>query len=255
MSDYTKDEIMTITAANMLKDGLVCFVGIGLPSAACNLARLTHAPNAVLIYESGTIETKPDVLPLSIGDGELAETASHVIPVPEVFKYWLQAGKVDIGFLGGAQIDKFGNINSTVIGDYAHPKVRLPGAGGAPEIASNAKQTLVVMRHSKRAFVDKVDFITSAGYLNGGTERDDLGIRGEGPVVIITDLGILKPDLKTKEFYLESIHPGISVQEVKDNTGWDLSIAKDLKTTPEPSEEYLKVLRDLNERTAIAHGA
>ncbi|MEX0724326.1 MAG: CoA-transferase subunit beta [Gracilimonas sp.] len=255
MPDYTKDEIMTITAANMLKDGVVCFVGIGLPSAACNLARLTHAPNAVLIYESGTIETKPDVLPLSIGDGELAETASHVIPVPEVFKYWLQAGKVDVGFLGGAQIDKFGNINSTVIGDYDSPKVRLPGAGGAPEIASNAKQTLVVMRHSKRAFVDKVDFITSAGYLNGGTERDDLGIRGEGPVVIITDLGILKPDPKTKEFYLESIHPGISVDEVQENTGWDLKISTDLKTTPEPSEKYLEVLRDLNERTAIAHGA
>lgn len=237
----------------MLEDKVVCFVGIGLPSAACNLARLTHAPNAVLIYESGTIETKPDVLPLSIGDGELADTASHVIPVPEVFKYWLQAGKVDIGFLGGAQIDKFGNINSTVIGNYNNPKVRLPGAGGAPEIASNAKQTLVVMRHSKRAFVDKVDFITSAGYLNGGTERDELGIRGEGPVVIITDLGILKPNPDTKEFYLESIHPGVTVEEVQEHTGWDLKIAEDLKTTPEPSTEYLEVLRDLNERTAAAH--
>ncbi|MAL18424.1 MAG: 3-oxoadipate--succinyl-CoA transferase subunit B [Balneola sp.] len=253
MAEYTKDEIMTVTAANLLKDGQVCFVGIGLPSAACNLARLTHAPNAVLIYESGTIETNPDVLPLSIGDGELAETASHVIPVPEVFKYWLQAGKVDIGFLGGAQIDKFGNINSTVIGEYENPKIRLPGAGGAPEIASNAKQTLVVMRHSKRAFVDKVDFITSAGYLNGGSERGDLGIRGEGPAVIITDLGILKPDPKTKEFYLESIHPGVTVEEVQEHTGWDLKIAEHIKTTPEPSKEYLNVLRDLNQRTEKAH--
>ena len=253
MADYTKDEMMTITAANMLKDGMVCFVGIGLPSAACNLARLTHAPNAVLIYESGTIETKPDVLPLSIGDGELAETASHVISVPEVFKYWLQAGKVDAGFLGGAQIDKFGNINSTVIVDYNNPKVRLPGAGGAPEIASNAKQTLVVMRHSKRAFVDKVDFITSAGFLNGGSEREELGIKGEGPAVIITDLGILKPDPETKEFHLESIHPDVTVDEVQENTGWELKIAEELETTPEPSAEYLGILRDLNERTALAH--
>lgn len=254
MADYTKDEIMTITAANMLKDGSVCFVGIGLPSAACNLARLTHAPNAVLIYESGTIETKPDVLPLSIGDGELAETASHVIPVPEVFKYWLQAGKVDVGFLGGAQIDKFGNINSTVIGNYEAPKVRLPGAGGAPEIAANARQTMVVMRHNKRAFVEKVDFITSAGFLDGGPERENLGIQGEGPAVIITDLGILKPDPTTKEFYLESIHPGVSVDEVKANTGWDLKAAEYVKTTPDPSEEYLNVLRNLKERTAVAHG-
>lgn len=253
MADYTKDEIMTITAANMLKNGQVCFVGIGLPSAACNLARLTHAPDAILIYESGTIETKPDVLPLSIGDGELAETASHVISVPEVFKYWLQAGKVDVGFLGGAQIDKFGNINSTVIGDYENPKVRLPGAGGAPEIASNTQQTLVVMRHSKRAFVEKVDFITSAGYLDGGSSREDSGIRGEGPVVIITDLGILKPDPQTKEFYLESIHPGVTRQEVQEYTGWDLKIAENLKTTPKPDPEYLEILRDLNARTERAH--
>lgn len=250
---YTKDEMMTITAANMLKDGVVCFVGIGLPSAACNLARLTHAPNAVLIYESGTIETQPDVLPLSIGDDELAETASHVISVPEVFSYWLQSGKVDVGFLGGAQIDKFGNINSTVIGDYENPKVRLPGAGGAPEIASNAGEVLVVMRHTKRGFVEEVDFITSAGFLKGGNERSNLGIRGAGPAVIITDLGILKPHPETKEFYLHSIHPGVTVEEVKEHTGWDLKTSKDLQTTAEPSPEYLKILRDLNERTEKAH--
>jgi glutaconate CoA-transferase subunit B len=182
----------------MLRNHEVCFVGIGLPSAACNLARLTHAPHIVLIYESGTIDTKPHVLPLSIGDDELAETSRMVISVPEVFSYWLQAGKIDVGFLGGAQIDRFGNINSTVIGDYHKPKVRLPGAGGAPEIAANARKTMVVMRHNRRAFVEKVDFISSAGYLSGGDERKRLGIRGEGPVVIITDLGILTPEPVTR---------------------------------------------------------
>ncbi len=251
--EYSKDEIMTITAAKMLKNKDVCFVGIGLPSAACNLARLTHAPEIVLIYESGTIDTKPDVLPLSIGDDELAETSRMVIPVPEVFNYWLQAGKIDIGFLGGAQIDKYGNINSTVIGDYHKPKVRLPGAGGAPEIAANARKTMVVMRHNRRAFVDKVDFISSAGYLSGGEERKKLGIRGEGPVVIITDLGILTPEPTSKEFILSSIHPGISIEEVKDQTGWDLKVAPNLQTTEAPTAEYLQVLRNLNQKTKEAH--
>jgi glutaconate CoA-transferase subunit B len=252
---YTKDEIMTITAAKMLRNHEVCFVGIGLPSAACNLARLTHAPHIVLIYESGTIDTKPHVLPLSIGDDELAETSRMVISVPEVFSYWLQAGKIDVGFLGGAQIDRFGNINSTVIGDYHKPKVRLPGAGGAPEIAANARKTMVVMRHNRRAFVEKVDFISSAGYLSGGDERKRLGIRGEGPVVIITDLGILTPEPVTREFVLTSIHPGISVEEVKDQTGWDLKVASDLATTQPPTAEYLQVLRDLNQKTKEAHAS
>jgi glutaconate CoA-transferase subunit B len=252
---YTKDEIMTITAAKMLRNHEVCFVGIGLPSAACNLARLTHAPHIVLIYESGTIDTKPHVLPLSIGDDELAETSRMVISVPEVFSYWLQAGKIDVGFLGGAQIDRFGNINSTVIGDYHKPKVRLPGAGGAPEIAANARKTMVVMRHNRRSFVEKVDFISSAGYLSGGDERKRLGIRGEGPVVIITDLGILTPEPVTREFVLTSIHPGISVEEVKDQTGWDLKVASDLATTQPPTAEYLQVLRDLNQKTKEAHAS
>jgi glutaconate CoA-transferase, subunit B len=253
MADYTKDEIMTVTAARMLRNGDVCFVGIGLPSAACNLARLTHAPELVLIYESGTIETRPDVLPLSIGDGELAETATSVIPVPEIFNYWLQAGRVDVGFLGGAQIDKFGNINSTVIGDYKNPNIRLPGAGGAPEIAAHAKRTYVVMRHSKRAFVEKVDFITTVGFLNGGREREDAGLKTEGPAAIITDLGILKPHPETREFILESIHPGVSVSEVKENTSWELKVAGNLQETEVPPEDYLSVLRDLNERTHRAH--
>lgn len=253
MSDYTRDEIMTVTAAQMLKNGDVCFVGIGLPSAACNLARLTHAPELVLIYESGTIETKPDVLPLSIGDGELAETAGSVVSVPEIFNFWLQAGKVDAGFLGGAQIDKFGNINSTVIGSYINPKVRLPGAGGAPEIATHAKRTYVVMRHNPRAFVDKVDFITSAGFLNGGNERFEAGIKTEGPVAIITDLCILKPHPQTREFELTSLHPGITVEDVREKTGWDLKVAENLTQTEAPSESYLTILRDLNRRTARAH--
>src|SRR5690348_3467119 len=178
MNDYTRDEMMTIAAARMLWDGCVCFVGIGLPSAACNLARLTHAPDIVLIYESGTIGTKPDVLPLSIGDGELAETATCVVPLPEIFSYWLQAGRVDVGFLGAAQIDRYGNLNTTVVGDYKHPKTRLPGAGGAPEIACHARQTFVVLKQSPRSFVDKLDFRTSAGFLGGGNERDALGVGG-----------------------------------------------------------------------------
>ncbi|MFD2202904.1 CoA-transferase subunit beta [Shivajiella indica] len=251
--EYTKEEMMIITASKMLQNGEVCFVGIGLPSTACNLARLTHAPEIVLIYESGTIDTKPHILPLSIGDDILAETASTVVSVPEIFNYWLQGGKVDVGFLGGAQIDKFGNINSTVIGPYRNPKVRLPGAGGAPEIASNAKRTFVIMKQSKRSFVDKVDFITSAGFLGGGNERKDLGITGEGPTCIITDLGILEPDPETKEFLLTHIHPGISLEEVKNNTGWELRISENLKTTHEPSKNYLEVLRDLQERTSNSH--
>lgn len=251
--EYTKEEMMIITASRLLHNGEVCFVGIGLPSTACNLARLTHAPDIVLVYESGTIDTKPHVLPLSIGDDILAETASTVVSVPEIFNYWLQGGKVDVGFLGGAQIDKFGNINSTVIGPYKKPKVRLPGAGGAPEIASNAKKTYVIMKHHSRAFVEKVDFITSAGYLNGGNEREALGIPGEGPQCIITDLGILKPNPLTKEFELASIYPNVNVEEVKMQTGWDLKISNNLRVTEEPPLEYLTVLRDLQQRTSLAH--
>lgn len=251
--DYTKEEIMIITASRLLQNGEVCFVGIGLPSTACNLARLTHAPDIVLVYESGTIDTKPHVLPLSIGDDILAETASTVVSVPEIFNYWLQGGKVDVGFLGGAQIDKFGNINSTVIGSYRNPKVRLPGAGGAPEIASNAKRTFVIMKHNRRAFVEKVDFITSAGYLEGGKQRKEIGIKGEGPQFIITDLGILQPHPDSKEFELTAIHPNVTINEVKENTGWNLKISNDLKVTEAPSDAYLKILRELQEKTNLAH--
>src|SRR5271165_6531255 len=178
---YTSDEMMTISAARMLVNGTVCFVGIGLPSAAANLARLTHAPDVVLIYESGTIGAKPDVLPLSIGDGELAETADTVVSVPEIFRFWLQGGRVDIGFLGAAQIDRFGNINTTVIGGtYASPKTRLPGSGGAPEIAASCREVIVVVRQTLRSFVERVDFVTSVGYGSGPGDRERLGLTGAG---------------------------------------------------------------------------
>src|SRR5476651_2431418 len=210
---YTPNEIMTIEAARRLKNGTVCFVGIGMPSAAANLARLTHAPGVVLIYESGTIGAKPNVLPLSIGDGELAETADTVVSVPEIFRYWLQGGRVDVGFLGAAQIDKYGNINTTVIGgSYATPKVRLPGAGGAPEIATSSKEVWIILKQSTRTFVESLHFVTSSGHPPYRADRlattPRAPIRGRGPTVVITDLGILAPDPLTSEFTLVGLHPG-----------------------------------------------
>jgi glutaconate CoA-transferase, subunit B len=251
--DYTADEIMTVVASRFLQEGQVCFVGIGLPSVAANLARLTHAPNLVLIYESGPIDTKPDVLPLSIGDGELAQTATTVVSTTEIFSYWLQGGWIDVGFLGAAQVDKFANINTTVIGAYDQPKVRLPGAGGAPEIAASAREVLIILRQSRRTFVEKVEFITSAGFLNGGDERSQLGIPGAGPKAVITDLGVLTPDPKTKELILSQIHPGITFEQVRAATGWDLRASGDLATTEAPTMEDLRVLRDLKQRTEAAH--
>lgn len=248
-SSYTSDEMMTVTAARQLKNSQVCFVGIGLPSEASNLARLTHAPDVVLIYESGTIGTRPDVLPLSIGDGELAETADAVVSVPEIFAYWLQAGKVDVGFLSAAQIDRFANLNSTVIGDYMTPKVRLPGAGGAPEIASSAREVIVLLRQTPRSFVEHIDFVTSVGFGRNGEGRD--GHLGAGPTVVITDLGVLKPS--PRELTLVAVHEGVSVEKVQDATGWDLKIASDLTVTEPPTEQELTVLRELKRRTAEAH--
>jgi glutaconate CoA-transferase, subunit B len=249
---YTADEMMTIAAARMLRNGAVCFVGIGLPSAAANVARLTHAPDVVLIYESGPIATKPSVLPLSIGDGELSETAETVVSIPEMFSYWLQGGRIDFGFLGAAQIDRFANINTTVIGDYRKPKTRLPGAGGAPEIAASSKEVLITLRHNQRAFVNKLDFMTSAGHFEGGDSRKRLGLPGKGPTAVITDLGILTPDPETKELTLTSLHPGVAVEKVIEATGWPLKVASKLAATPLPSETELRVFRDLNERTAHA---
>ena len=253
MSDYTRDEMMTVAAARLLWDGCVCFVGIGLPSAACNLARLTHAPRVVLIYESGTIGTRPEVLPLSIGDGELAETAACVVPLPEVFSYYLQAGRVDVGFLGAAQIDRYGNLNSTVIGPYARPATRLPGAGGAPEIVSHARQTFVVMKATPRSFVPRLDFCTSAGFLDGNGARARSGAKGAGPRVVITDVGILTPLPVTDELALSAMYPGIPIEEACAAVGWPLAIHESPVTVPRPTPEELSALRALHARTAAAH--
>jgi glutaconate CoA-transferase, subunit B len=243
---YTADEMMTVAAARQLNNGTVCFVGIGLPSTAANLARMTHAPNVVLIYESGTLGAKPDRLPLSIGDGILADTADAVVSVPEVFNYWLQPGRVDIGFLSAAQIDRHANINTTVIGaDYRHPRVRLPGAGGAPEIAASCREVVVVVRQSPRTFVDRVDFVTSVGFGHAPGDRQRLGLTGSGPRVVITDLGILTPHQSTRELTLVSVHPGVTPEQAKGATGWPLAVSDDLTTTEPPSEHELTVLRRL----------
>ncbi|TCO46667.1 CoA-transferase subunit beta [Actinocrispum wychmicini] len=225
---WSTDEMMTVAAARALRDGTSCFVGIGLPSAAANLARATHAPDLVLIYESGCIGAKPDRLPLSIGDGILAETADTVVSVPEVFNYWLQPGRIDVGFLGAAQLDRFGNINTTVIGDYRDPKVRLPGAGGAPEIATACRDVVIVVRQSRRAFAERLDFITSAGR----------------PSMIITDLGVLRPD-DTGEFTLTQVHPGVEAEQAVAATGWPLRVSPDLTRTEPPTEDELAALRGL----------
>jgi glutaconate CoA-transferase, subunit B len=252
---YSRDEIMTVTAARQLRNGAVCFVGIGLPSAACNLARATHAPDLVLIYESGTVGTRPVVLPLSIGDGELAETATCIVPLAEIFAHYLQRGRVDVGFLGAAQIDRFGNLNTTVIGDYAHPTVRLPGAGGAPEIATYAREVLVVMKQSPRSFVASLDFRTSCGYLEGYGTRRSRGCPGAGPCAVITDLGVLKPHPQTQELQLTGLYPGVTVEAARAATGWPLQSADTVETLPAPHAGELESLRALQARTSAAHAA
>ena len=243
---FTADEMMTACAARALTDGMTCFVGIGLPSAAANLARATHAPNLVLIYESGTIGAKPGRLPLSIGDGILAETADAVVSVPEIFNYWLQPGRIGIGFLGAAQIDRFGNINTTVIGaSYADPKVRLPGAGGAPEIAASCREVIVVVRQTRRSFVERVDFVTSVGFGDGPGYRERRGLTGAGPQKVITDLGILEPDPASCELTLTGIFPGVAVPDVRARTGWDLAVSDSLEVLAPPTPAELTALRQL----------
>jgi glutaconate CoA-transferase subunit B len=247
---YTPDEMMTIRAARALRDNVTCFVGIGLPSAAANVARATHAPGLVLIYESGTIGAKPGRLPLSIGDGILAETADAVVSVPEIFNYWLQPGRIDVGFLGAAQIDKFGNINTTVIGaDYATPKVRLPGAGGAPEIAASCREVIVVVRQSSRSFVERVDFVTSVGYGSGPGDRQRLGLTGAGPRMIITDLGVLEPDPATREFTMTGLYQGVSADDARAAVGWDLAVAAEPEVVAPPSAAELAALRGFRHST------
>jgi glutaconate CoA-transferase, subunit B len=250
---YTPAEMMTIAAARLLWPGCVCFVGIGVPSAAANLARLTHAPDMVLIYESGGIGSGPAVLPLSIGDGELAETATAVVSLPEIFSYWLQAGRIDVGFLGAAQIDRFGNLNTTVIGGYGKPKTRLPGAGGAPEIALHAKQIFVVLKQSPRSFVANLDFCTSAGFLSGHGERARRALPGAGPQTVITDLGVLKPAIGSQELTLVARYENVSVDRIRAATGWPLAVANTVDVVAPPTAEELRVLRDLHKRTEIAH--
>ena len=225
---FSADEMMAVEAARRIDDEAVCFVGIGLPSVAANLARRTHAPRSVLVYESGTIGSKPRELPLSIGDGELAETADAVVPVPEMFAYWLQAGRIDVGFLGAAQIDRHGNLNSTVIGDYDRPSVRLPGGGGAPEIALGVRDVFVMLRQSRRAFVDRIDFTTSLG---------------DRVRVVVTDLGVLEP--RDGELTLTQLHPGISVDTAREATGWELRVADDVRETEPPTKAELDALRSL----------
>ena len=250
---FTPEEMMTVAAARALSNDDVCFVGIGLPSAACNLARLTHAPGIHLIYESGTLSTRPEVLPLSIGDGELCETALTTVSVPEIFRYWLQGGRITIGFLGGAQVDRFGNLNSTVIGDYAKPKVRLPGSGGATEIATSCGKIFIVMRQGPRSFVDRVDFVTSLGHGRTGRERRELGIATQGPVLVVTDLCVMQPEAETHEMVVTSLHPGIARDDVRKQTGWDVRFAPDVEETGPPTASELETLRDLHARTKRAH--
>jgi glutaconate CoA-transferase, subunit B len=235
--NWTADEMMAVEAARRLADGTVCFVGIGLPSLAANLARATHAPRCVLVYESGTIGAKPSRLPLSIGDGELAETADAVVGVPEMFGYWLQGGRIDVGFLGAAQIDRLANLNSTVIGDYERPRVRLPGGGGAPEIATQAREVFVMLRHERRTFVERVDFVTSVG---------------SRVSVVVTDLGILEPDAATRELTLTRVHPGVGVDRVREATGWELRVAADVRETAAPTAAELRALRALRTKGPVA---
>jgi glutaconate CoA-transferase subunit B len=243
---YTPAEMMTIAAARALPNGATCLVGIGLPGTAAILARRVHAPDLVLVYESGPIGAKPGYLPLSIGDGILAETADTVVSLVEIFNYWIQPGRIDIGFLGVAQLDRFANINTTVIGSsYASPQVRLPGAGGAPEIAASCGEVIIVARQTAERFVERLDFVTSVGHGEGGDTRRRLGLPGRGPTAVITDLGVLEPDPVTHELVLTRVHPGVTEAAVRGATGWDLRLADRLETTAPPTEEELRALRKL----------
>jgi Acyl CoA:acetate/3-ketoacid CoA transferase, beta subunit len=240
---YNATELMIINAARLLKDGDQVFVGVGIPNLACNLARRTHAPNLQMIYEAGIIGARPKRLPLSIGDPTLVSGALSVCSMFEVFSLYLQRGNIDVGFLGGAQIDQFGNINATVIGDYAHPKVRLPGSGGSMEIAAWANRCYIITPHQLRRFPARVDFHTSAGFLEGGDARAKTGVRGSGPQAVVTNLGILKPDANG-ELVLAALHPGCSFEQAQANTGWALKQAEELEVTSAPTEEELRILRE-----------
>ena len=248
MSEWTSADMMNVAAARELHDGDVCLVGVGPPNLAANLARRTHAPGCRLVYESGAIDARPKKLPLSIGDDDLAATATAVVSVPEMFNFWVGAGRIDVGFLGAAQIDRYGNINTTVIGDHDNPKVRLPGAGGAPEIAAAAGRVIVIVKQSPRTFVERVDFVSSVGY--GPTGRERMA-RGAGPTLVITDHGVLEPDPETNELTLTRLHQGVTVEQAVKATGWPLKVADDIEDVPPPSDEELTALRKLRNREAV----
>ena len=242
--EYSSTELLIINSARLLLDGDTVFVGVGIPNLACNLAMRTHAPNLLMIYEAGVIGARPSRLPLSIGDPTLVSGASAVCSMYDIFAFYLQRGNVDVGFLGGAQIDKFGNINATVIGpDYQHPKVRMPGSGGSMEIAGWANRCYIMTPHQKRRFPEKCDFVTSAGFLSGRKEREASGVRGGGTQCVVTDLGMMAPD-ETGELILTALHTGATVEQAKANTGWDLKVAEKLRYTEPPSELELRILRD-----------
>jgi len=251
---YAPTEMMTIAASRALQNGDICFVGIGAPSAACNLARYTHAPGITLIYESGTIDTKPEALPLSIGDGELCDTALTTVSVPEMFRYWLQGGRIGIGFLGGAQIDRFANLNTTVIGDYGKPSVRLPGAGGAPEIATASREIFIIMALGRRAFVERLDFVTTLGHGTGGSSRERFGVTTKGPTKVFTDLCLMEPDPETKELTVTCLYPGAAQAEIEAKCGWPVRFAATLREEPAPTALELEALREMHARTRRAHG-
>jgi glutaconate CoA-transferase subunit B len=241
-------DLQTIVAARYLSDKRSCFIGVGRPSTAAILARMVHNPELVLVYESGTIGAKPFRIPLSIGDGELAETADAVVSVPEMFNYWIGPGRVQVAFLGAAQIDRFANLNSTVIGAYDRPRTRLPGAGGAPEIAAGCDEVVVIAPHSTRTFVAVLDFMTTVGHGDGPGDREKLGFRGRGPTAVITDLGILEPDADTRELTLTQVHPGVEVEQVREATGWELAVAAQLRVTKPATAEEMMALRELEAR-------
>jgi glutaconate CoA-transferase, subunit B len=248
VSAATNGEVQTVVAARRLTGVRSVFIGVGRPSTAAILARMVHNPGLVLVYESGTIGAKPFHVPLSIGDGELAETADSVVSVPEMFNYWIGPGRIDVAFLGAAQVDRFANLNSTVIGDYDRPRTRLPGAGGAPEIAASCGEVVVVAPHARRTFVERLDFLTTVGHGDGAGARERLGFRGAGPTAVITDLGVLEPDPATKELTLTQIHEGVQVDQVREATGWELAVAPAPATTPAPTDRELGALRELSSR-------
>jgi glutaconate CoA-transferase, subunit B len=247
-SKVSAGEVQTVVAARRLSGVGTVFIGVGRPSTAALLARLVHNPDLVLVYESGTIGAKPEHVPLSIGDGELAQTADSVVSVPEMFNYWIGPGRIDVAFLGAAQVDRYANLNSTVIGDYGHPKTRLPGAGGAPEIAASCGEVMIICPHAKRTLVERLDFVTTVGFGDGPGARERLGFRGRGPTAVITDKAVLEPDPDSKELVLVELHPGVSVDDVRENTGWELKVASEVQVTPTPTEQELTALRTLTSR-------